>query len=210
MGWGSGSVINCSLTMNIRVQRCSDPMRRFKCVTVCLQRQCKPFIPARGRQRHLDFWVWGQAGLQIEFQVSQGYTEKPCLKKPKPSQTKQTNKNKQTNKKPFKLERAEMLEKSQPLGLSMFGCIQRLLDASQPSSSTAGRMFYALKLRWIYSTYFGIRKILSGIECGKEHTLLFRRLEFDSQHIPDSQSLITPTPGIWSFFFSCFCRHTQT
>jgi hypothetical protein len=30
----------------------------------------------------VDFWVWGQPGLQSEFQDSQGYTEKPCLKKP--------------------------------------------------------------------------------------------------------------------------------
>jgi hypothetical protein len=30
----------------------------------------------------------GQPGLQSEFQDSQGYTEKPCLEKPKP----QTNK----------------------------------------------------------------------------------------------------------------------
>ena len=36
-----------------------------------------------------DFWVRGQPGLQSEFQDSQGYTEKPCLRK-------QTNK--QTNK----------------------------------------------------------------------------------------------------------------
>jgi hypothetical protein len=48
-------------------------------------------IPAlwRQRQRQVDFWVRGQAGLQSEFQDSQGYTEKPFLKK-------QTNK--QTNK----------------------------------------------------------------------------------------------------------------
>ena len=36
-----------------------------------------------------ELWVWSQPGLQSEFQDSQGYTEKPCLKK-------QTNK--QTNK----------------------------------------------------------------------------------------------------------------
>jgi hypothetical protein len=38
-----------------------------------------PLIPALGRQRQVDFWVWGQPGLQNEFQDSQGYTEKPCL-----------------------------------------------------------------------------------------------------------------------------------
>jgi hypothetical protein len=37
--------------------------------------------PALGRQRQADFWVWGQSGLQSEFLDSQGYTEKPCLKK---------------------------------------------------------------------------------------------------------------------------------
>jgi hypothetical protein len=42
-----------------------------------------PSILALGRQRQVDFWVWGQPGLQSEFQNSQGYTEKPCLKKPK-------------------------------------------------------------------------------------------------------------------------------
>ena len=39
-----------------------------------------PLIPALGRQRQVDFWVWGQPGLQSEFQDNhQGYTEKPCL-----------------------------------------------------------------------------------------------------------------------------------
>jgi hypothetical protein len=33
-------------------------------------------ILALGRQRQADFWVWGQPGLQSEFQDSQGYTEK--------------------------------------------------------------------------------------------------------------------------------------
>ena len=47
-----------------------------------------PLIPALGRQRQADFWVRGQPGLQSEFQDSQGYREKPCLRK------------KQTNKKP--------------------------------------------------------------------------------------------------------------
>jgi hypothetical protein len=42
-----------------------------------------PLIPALGRQRQADFWVQGQPGLQSEFQDSQSYTEKPCLKKPK-------------------------------------------------------------------------------------------------------------------------------
>jgi hypothetical protein len=53
-----------------------------------------PLIPALGRQRQrqADFWVWGQPGLQSEFQDSQGYTEKPCLKKNKKQKTKKQNK----------------------------------------------------------------------------------------------------------------------
>jgi hypothetical protein len=42
-----------------------------------------PLIPALTRQRQADFWVWGQPGLQSEFQDSQGYTENPCLEKTK-------------------------------------------------------------------------------------------------------------------------------
>jgi hypothetical protein len=42
-----------------------------------------PLMPALGRQRQAYFWVWGQPGLQSKFQDSQGYTEKPCLKKKK-------------------------------------------------------------------------------------------------------------------------------
>jgi hypothetical protein len=40
-----------------------------------------PLIPALEKQRQADFWVRGQPGLQSEFQDSQGYTEKLCLKK---------------------------------------------------------------------------------------------------------------------------------
>jgi hypothetical protein len=39
-----------------------------------------PVIPALGRQRQVDFWVWGQPGLQSKFQDSPDCTEKPCLK----------------------------------------------------------------------------------------------------------------------------------
>jgi hypothetical protein len=62
-----------------------------------------PLSPALGRKRQADFWVWGQPGLQSEFQDSQGYKEKPCLEK---------NKNKQTNKQTKYLE----LELAQQLG----------------------------------------------------------------------------------------------
>jgi hypothetical protein len=44
-----------------------------------------PLIPAFGRQRQADFWVWGWLGLQSEIQ---GYTEKPCLEKLKDLLTK--------------------------------------------------------------------------------------------------------------------------
>jgi hypothetical protein len=40
-----------------------------------------PLVPALGRQRQVDLCESvGQAGVQREFQDSQGYTEKPCLK----------------------------------------------------------------------------------------------------------------------------------
>jgi hypothetical protein len=51
-----------------------------------------PLIPALGKQRQADFWVWGQPGLQSEFQDSQGYTEEPCLQKQN-----KTNKQKKLN-----------------------------------------------------------------------------------------------------------------
>jgi hypothetical protein len=40
-----------------------------------------PYIPALGVQRQSDLWIWGQSSLQNKFQDSQGYTEKPRLKK---------------------------------------------------------------------------------------------------------------------------------
>jgi hypothetical protein len=58
-----------------------------------------PLIQALGRQRQADFWVQGQPGLQSEFQDSQSYTEKPCLK------TKQNKKQKQKKKKKEKRKR---------------------------------------------------------------------------------------------------------
>jgi hypothetical protein len=66
-----------------------------------------PLIPALGRQRQVDFIVQGQPGLQSEFQDSQGYTEKPCLKKKKNNnnnnnnkKTKPTKQTKEPNQKP--------------------------------------------------------------------------------------------------------------
>jgi hypothetical protein len=40
----------------------------------------------------VDFWVQGQPGLQSEFQDSQGYTEEPCLEKPKKKKKKKKKK----------------------------------------------------------------------------------------------------------------------
>jgi hypothetical protein len=53
------------------------------------------------RQRQVDLWVQGKPGLQSEFQDSQDYTEKPCLKQ-KQKQQQQThtqNKTKQNKTK---------------------------------------------------------------------------------------------------------------
>ena len=58
------------------------------------------FIPSTWSvgKRQTDLWVQDQPGLQNKFQDSQGYTEKPCLEKPKSNQlTKHTTK-KQTQK----------------------------------------------------------------------------------------------------------------
>jgi hypothetical protein len=51
------------------------------CVCVCIIMLASWTQRALGRQRQEDFWVWGQPGLQSEFQDSQGYTKKPCLEK---------------------------------------------------------------------------------------------------------------------------------
>jgi hypothetical protein len=64
-----------------------------------------PLIPALGRQGKTNFWVRGQPGLQSEFQDSQGYTEKPCLK----NKTKQNKTNKQKPKKAEKLKFREVI-----------------------------------------------------------------------------------------------------
>jgi hypothetical protein len=50
-----------------------------------------PLIPALGRQRQAG--IQGQTGLQSEFQDSQGYTEKPCLKQTNKQTNKQTKSN---------------------------------------------------------------------------------------------------------------------
>jgi hypothetical protein len=51
-----------------------------------------------GRQRQVDFGFCGQPDVQSKFHDSQGYPEKPCLKKKK-KKKKQKTKNKKQNKK---------------------------------------------------------------------------------------------------------------
>ena len=58
----------------------------------------RPVIPALRRQRQADFRVRGQPDLQSEFQDSQGYTEKPCLKKTKQNKTNKQQKNNEFTK----------------------------------------------------------------------------------------------------------------
>jgi hypothetical protein len=71
-----------------------------------------PLIPALRRQRQVDFWVWGQPGLQSEFQDSQGYTEKPCLRKQNKTKQKNKQKNQQNPKPSF---RKDVLATKQPV-----------------------------------------------------------------------------------------------
>ena len=42
-----------------------------------------PLILALGKQNQVGLWVWGQTGLQREFQDSQGYAKKLCERKAK-------------------------------------------------------------------------------------------------------------------------------
>jgi hypothetical protein len=46
------------------------------------------FNPSTWEAEAVDFWAWGQPGLQSKFQDNQVYTEKPCLKT-KQNKTKQ-------------------------------------------------------------------------------------------------------------------------
>jgi hypothetical protein len=52
-----------------------------------------------GGKRQVNFCVRGQPGLQSEFQDSQGYTEKPCLKKKKKKRKEKKRKGKKKEKK---------------------------------------------------------------------------------------------------------------
>jgi hypothetical protein len=64
-----------------------------------------PLIPALGRQRQADFWrpAWSTS----EFQDSQGYTEKPSLRKT----NKQTNKQRKIKEKKNKKQESKKEKK---------------------------------------------------------------------------------------------------
>ena len=79
-----------------------------------------PLIEAFGKKRQADFWVYGQHGLQSEFQDSQDYTEKPCLEKNKTKQKKTQNRNQKTKQK------ALMFFKSQTI-ISLYALINMLV-----------------------------------------------------------------------------------
>jgi hypothetical protein len=79
-----------SLFCSVSSTFCGCFLRSFIMCSMCAKNEdgswawwCTPLIPALGRQRQADFWVQSQPGLQSEFQDSQDYTERPCLKKPK-------------------------------------------------------------------------------------------------------------------------------
>ena len=65
-------------------------------------------IEAFGKERQADFIVYSQHDLQSEFQVSQDYIKKPCLKKKKnQNKTKTQNKNKTKQNKGINILRAK-------------------------------------------------------------------------------------------------------
>ena len=64
-------------------------------------------IKAFGKERQADFIVYSQHDLQSEFQVSQDYTMKPCLKKKNQNKTKTQNKNQRKQNKGINILRAK-------------------------------------------------------------------------------------------------------
>ena len=66
-----------------------------------------PLTEAFGKKRQADFIVYGQHDLQSEFQVSQDYTMKPCLKKKNQNKTKTQNKNQTKQNKGINILRAK-------------------------------------------------------------------------------------------------------
>ena len=84
-----------------------------------------PLIEAFGKKSQADFWVYGQHGLQSEFQDSQDYTEKHCLKN---SKTKNQNKikPKTETKKQNKTKDINVFFKSQMI-ISLYALINMLV-----------------------------------------------------------------------------------
>ena len=80
-----------------------------------------PLTEAFGKKRQADFIVYGQHDLQSEFQVSQGYTVKPCLKKKKKKK-----KNKNPKQKPKKTKQRHQYFKSQTI-ISLYVLIDMLV-----------------------------------------------------------------------------------
>jgi hypothetical protein len=89
------------------------------------------FNPSTWKQRQADFWVRGQPGVQSGFQDSQGYTEKPCLEKPK--QTNKNKKAKQTNK---------QAKKKNPKRLGIQWCAGSLYSNERERTSVPITMIY--------------------------------------------------------------------
>ena len=85
-----------------------------------------PLIPVLGRQRQVDFWVRGQPGLQSEFQYSQGYTEKPCLKKEKKKEKKRKEKKRKEKKRKEKKEKKKKKRKKKDIQNIMDGWMWNL------------------------------------------------------------------------------------
>jgi hypothetical protein len=73
-----------------------------------------PLIPALRRQRQADLWVWGQPGLQSEFQPSQG-----CVTQRNTVSSQKTNKQK-TNKQTREREKEGRKERRKKLCCALF------------------------------------------------------------------------------------------
>ena len=68
------------------------------------------FNPSTREAEAEDFWVRGQPGLQSDFQDSQGYTEKPCLGKPKKKKKKKKKKKEKKGKERKRKEKERKLD----------------------------------------------------------------------------------------------------
>ena len=114
------------------ISQCDSGRNSSLIVNCCRAWWRTPLIPALGRQRQEDFWIWGQPGLQSEFQDSQGYTENPCFEK--------TNKqkNKPKKKKKRKKERKKKRKKNSEL-------LKKLKFSSDKPHRTRALVLFFLK-----------------------------------------------------------------